>query len=154
MIGPGAAIVPPFPLPPYAHAPGRNPRHDPAIFAAAKAAAPAQTRSEDADRNQAWRYGLALLARGYFWECHEVLETVWMNAAPNSGERRITQAVIQIANGALKQRMGRDRAARRLGDIALGLIDDLPASTNTMGMEPADLRPLASALAEGLSISV
>ncbi len=107
-----------FPLPEAAHVPGANPRPDEAAFDAVKAAVPAETTTEGAAENVAWQHGLRLIAAGYYWEAHEVLEPVWMNAAPNSPERHLLRAAIQLANAALKQRMGRPKASLRLCDIA------------------------------------
>lgn len=107
-----------FPLPPYAHIPGRNGRHDPDIFRAVKAATPSVTENASAADNAAWRFGLELFAAGFYWECHEALEPVWLNAPPNSRERALVQAVIQLANARLKLAMGRPKAAERLADIA------------------------------------
>ncbi|PKP85093.1 MAG: DUF309 domain-containing protein [Alphaproteobacteria bacterium HGW-Alphaproteobacteria-2] len=103
-----------FPLPEAAHVPGANPRPDEAAFDALKAAVPAETTTEGAGDNAAWQHGLRLIAAGYYWEAHEVLEPVWLNAAPNSPERHLLRAAIQLANAALKQRMGRPGAALRL----------------------------------------
>ncbi|MCE8532650.1 DUF309 domain-containing protein [Ruegeria pomeroyi] len=55
---------------------------------------------------------------GYFWEAHEVWEPVWMVLPQNSGARYRVQAAIQLTNAALKLRMGRRDAARRLCALA------------------------------------
>ena len=132
-----------FAFPRHAHMPGLNPRHDEALFDPVKATAPARTRSEEAARNLAWQHGLDLFAAGYFWEAHEVLEAVWMNAAPNSAERYVVQGVIQLANSALKSRMGREKAARRLAEIARDLFSRVPAESTVMGLSVAALRDAA-----------
>lgn len=139
-----------FPLPPYAHLPGRNPRHDPGIFSAIKAATPPVTRSDAVLANPAWRHGLDLLRAGYYWESHEVLEPVWLNAPPNSRERMIVQAVIQLANAALKQRLGKPRAARRLAEISASLAGEVGVAP-VMGIDPKDVARLARAPAELLA---
>jgi len=141
-----------FPLPPYAHVPGRNRRHPAALFAMAKAAVPDRTGSEAASENPVWWFGLLLLARGYYWECHEVLEPVWQNAAPNSRERQFVQGVIQLANAALKREMGRPRAARRLCAMARDHFraaagDDLMV----MGCVPADAYGAAGDLEQAIA---
>lgn len=107
-----------FALPSYAHIPGQNARHLPHAFDDAKASALAVTEDATAPENQAWLYGLELLARGFYWECHEVLETVWLRARPNSQARAAVQGVIQTANAALKLKMQKPKAANRLADIA------------------------------------
>lgn len=130
-----------FPARPYV--PGRTPRHAEDRFDAVKACAPNPTRSDEADRNLAWRHGLNLFAAGYFWEAHEVLERVWMNAPENSAERHVVRGVIQLANAALKQRMGRERAAARLAAIAAELFTRAPRDGVVMGMSVERLRAAA-----------
>lgn len=74
----------------------------------------AVTQDESSGDNHAWLYGLRLIEHGYFWEAHEILESVWMRASPNSRERQLVQGIIHIANAALKQTMARPGAAKRL----------------------------------------
>jgi predicted metal-dependent hydrolase len=123
-----------FPLPPYAHIPGRNPRHSDELFINVKLATPKTTVSETASDNLAWHYGLELIRQGYFWECHEVLEPVWMNAAPNSKEKVLVQAVIQMANAALKRTMAREPATQRLCKIAQELLQRVSDHESIMGV--------------------
>lgn len=134
---------PAFAFPRHAYVPGISPRHDETLFEPVKEMAPAPTRSEEAGRNMAWRHGLDLFAAGYFWEAHEVLEAVWMNAAPNSREKHVVQGVIQLANAALKARMGRARAAERLARIADELFRRVPGDAVVMGLSVATLRRAA-----------
>ena len=107
-----------FALPSYAHIPGQNARHPSDAFDRAKASALDVTEDVTAPANKAWLYGLELLARGFYWECHEVLETVWLRARPNSKARAAVQGIIQIANAALKLKMQKPNAANRLADMA------------------------------------
>ena len=101
------------PWPPHAYVPGQSARHPETWFDAIKTTV---TPGADMQHTRAWAVGLAYLEAGYFWECHEVLEAVWM-ALPNpSPERDVTQAVIQLANARLKHKMGRPRAVMRLCD--------------------------------------
>jgi len=108
----------PMPPPPYAHIPGANARHPEDLFDPVKELAPPETLDQNAAENQAWIYGLILIEQGFHWEAHEVLETVWMRAAPNSRERHLVQGIIHIANSALKHKMGRPEAAARLDVLA------------------------------------
>jgi hypothetical protein len=62
--------------------------------------------------------GLALYRAGFFWEAHEAWEPLWLAALPNSRERALLQGLIQLANGWLKQRLGRARAALRIAALA------------------------------------
>ncbi len=68
--------------------------------------------------NAAWLYGLRLLRNRYYWEAHEVLESVWINATPNSRERHLVQGAIHLSNAALKVRMNRIDASLRLCELA------------------------------------
>ncbi len=115
--------------------------------------APKQTTNAGAYCNIAWNYGLILFNRGFYWECHEVLETVWMNSAPNSREKHLVQAVIHLANACLKFRMERPMAAERLCRIAAtslqrarGGNDEERSADHAhklMGLCPAELESLA-----------
>ncbi len=105
-------------IPPHAYVPGRTPRHPEDMFDAVKSTAVRGMSAEDLAGSPAWRTGRALYDQGYFWECHEVLEAVWMATGQNTRERRVVQAVIQLANARLKLAMGRANAARRLAGIA------------------------------------
>jgi hypothetical protein len=55
-----------------------------------------------------------LFHSGYDWETHEILESLWLAATPNSRERAYLQALIQLANLWLKLTMGHLKAADRL----------------------------------------
>ena len=105
-------------LPSHKHVPGRNERHpegflDPIINLAHEV-----TVSDTAATNIGWLYGLRLLKEGYYWEAHEVLEAVWIRATPNSREKYLVQAVIHVANAAIKDRMEMPKAAIRLAALA------------------------------------
>lgn len=101
-------------LPDHAYLPGINPRSEDVVLEQAKALAAPQTRSQNWQENVAWLYGIRLIREGYYWEAHEVLETVWMNAAPNSREKALVQALIHGANARLKRKLGKSNAASRL----------------------------------------
>lgn len=68
--------------------------------------------------------GKRQFAAGYYWEAHEAWEPVWMGLPDASSERALVQAMIQIANARLKLVMGRDKAARRIADIAQVHLDE------------------------------
>ena len=153
-----AADISDYPLPAYRHVPGRNARHGDGLLETVAAKADAVTTDAAAGDNPAWRYGLRLFDEGYFWECHEVLETVWARAPQNSRERHLVQAVIQLANAALKQRDARAKAARRLIAIAGGLAERAYAGVpdgqgRVMGIERSFLAAAAGAIANMESVS-
>lgn len=91
---------------------------------------------------RAWKTGLAYLDNGYFWEAHEVLEPVWLQAPPNSVERKFVQALIQLANANLKLSMGRPKATLRLCAAVDRLLVDCEMSgkTSVMGLSPSLVR--------------
>lgn len=113
-------------LPDTPHLPGRNPRPDPAVFA------PLQ-----GDAGAAFRAGLEAFDRGYFWEAHECWEPVWAAQPPASRRRHLLQGMIQLANAALKRRMGQERAAARILLLAESAL--ARAGGETMGLDPAAL---------------
>ena len=109
--------------PPHAYLPGRNQRHAEDLFEAIRNCAQDVDLSE-ITKTEAWRFGLAFLKEGYFWEAHEVLEPLWLTCPPNSPERLLLQGIIQLANAGLKQAMDKPGAAGRLFDQSQRLIDE------------------------------
>ena len=105
-------------LPPRPYLPGQTERPDEAIFEPLKEGlSPAMTPEEMA-QSAAFLGGKEAFAQGYFWEAHELWEAVWMVLPPASAERHLLQGLIQLANGGLKARMGRENAARRIAALA------------------------------------
>lgn len=102
------------PLPPHAYVPGSNARHPEDWFDALKATVRPDLSAASLHHTKAWRAGIVYFNAGFFWECHEVLEAVWMQTPNPSAEREMVQAIIQLANARLKLRMNRPRATRRL----------------------------------------
>lgn len=140
-----------LPLPADRHVPGVNARPDAAFFAAIRQATPVRTCGEDGANNPAWCYGLRLFDAGFYWEAHEVLEPVWLNATPNSRERHLVQAVIHLANGLLKEAMGRPKARRRLAELSRAtFLAAFPAGKGRlMGLDGAAALKAAERLANG-----
>mmetsp|Transcript_23775 Transcript_23775/g.42740 ORF Transcript_23775/g.42740 Transcript_23775/m.42740 type:complete len:110 (+) Transcript_23775:900-1229(+) len=94
----------------------------------------------------AWRAGALFRDEGYFWECHEVLEALWL-AAPDGPLRSYVQAVIQMANAQLKARMDRPNAVRRLCRIVCGHLGACAGQDVILGQRVEALRAEAVALA-------
>lgn len=105
--------------PPHAYVPSQTARHPEGFFDAVRDTARMGMSVADLQASDAWRVGLRYYRDGFYWEAHEVLEPVWMALPGPSPERAYVQGVIQLANAALKVRMGRKNAARRLCEIAL-----------------------------------
>lgn len=117
-------LPPPDWRPPHAYVPGQSPRHADNLFTAIRASA----RSGDPRASDAFHFGLSFLQDGYFWEAHEVLEPVWMTCPPESDDRYLVQALIQLANAGLKRRMNRPEAVARLLEMADGLAERVDAT--------------------------
>jgi hypothetical protein len=122
-----------LPLPRWAYVPGESadaaPDHD--TLWQAKALVPSQFRGFVPARHPALRYGIALNDAGYFWESHQVLETVWAAVPQGGRERILLRACIQIASANLKLRMNKPRAAVRLFGEALQELQALNARKAT-----------------------
>jgi hypothetical protein len=136
-----------LPLPRWAYVPGEHadaaPDHD--TLWQAKALVPSQFHGFVPARHPALRYGIALNDAGYFWESHQVLETVWAAVPQGGRERILLRACIQIANANLKLRINKPRAAVRLFGEALGELNALGARMATVaGNGFADVFPIAA----------
>lgn len=129
------------PLPPFAHVPGATPRHPDGSFASLRATVRPGMAEAELAASPAFRAGLAWLHRGYFWEAHEVLEPVWMALPPDHPARHLTQALIQLANARLKDRMARPRAAARLRALAAGHLAQARQARGgaILGLDPAEV---------------
>ncbi len=92
----------------------------------------------------AWTCGWAFLDAGFYWEAHEVWEAVWLALPPNSAERQFTQAVIQLANAFLKEKMDRPQAVRRLCDECRARLSGAP--TMVMRIEVQSVQERLDAL--------
>jgi len=114
----------PVPLPPHAHVPGRNARHEEGHWDDVRATAEPGMSAEALAASPAFVSGMVFFENGFFWEAHEVWEAVWMACPPNSAEHRFVQALIQLANAELKLAMGKPKAATRLCGIASGHLSE------------------------------
>lgn len=121
----GPPVTKTWAMPPYRHLPGRTPKPDDGPAHAMARAAPARMDPELWQSNEAYLYGFALLRDAYYWEAHEVWEAVWQSCKPNSRERFLLQALIQLANASLKQRLGQASAAGRIRVHAAKLLREV-----------------------------
>jgi len=123
-----------IPRPPHAYIPGQTPRHPEGWFDPLKSPLTAPI-----EQTTAWRAGIAYLHAGYNWECHEVLEAVWLSLANHTPERHMTQALIQLANARLKIHMHRPKAAHRLCAIVHKHLQHIPPSQTILAHTRADV---------------
>ena len=125
--------------PSYAYVPGSTERHPEGHFDALKAEVATGMREAEMQASLAWRAGLAYRADAFFWECHEVLEALWL-VAPQGPLRSYIQAVIQLANAQLKVQMARPKAALRLCDIVLVHLEACIGRETILGQSVQGLR--------------
>jgi len=111
--------------PPHAYVPGATARHPEDYFDEIKSSVHRCLNAEGLSQTDAFITGLRYIDEHYYWEAHEVLEPVWMALATGSDERHLVQALIQLANAHLKQRMDRPKATRRLCTIAREHLSDI-----------------------------
>ncbi len=114
--------MPTMRLPNYAYIPGQNERHPEDAFDELRRTAVQGQTADQLAQCEAFQAGLRFLDAGYYWEAHEVLEPVWMVLPQDSMERRFVQGLIQLANGCLKVRMNKPKAALRLVEQARDLV--------------------------------
>ncbi len=82
-------------LPDWAYVPGVTPRHPEGWFSDLKDSFRTHTPLEIFGDTLLFRVGLYYLDHGYFWECHEVVEPLWLAAPARSAERIFFQLIIQ-----------------------------------------------------------
>lgn len=99
------------------HLPGRTPRPADDLFDALKATVRPGVSPRDLGACACFRAGFDAFDRGFYWEAHELWEPVWL-ALPEGPDRALVRGLIQIANAALKRRMGWARAAARIDALA------------------------------------
>jgi predicted metal-dependent hydrolase len=131
-------------MPRWAYNPGTDGAPDREPLEAVKQLVPVRFDGFIPAEDAAFQYGLSLHDGGFFWEAHEVWEAVWKAAPMNGRDRIALQALIQIANAGLKQRIARPRAAARLIEETSALLGELSARGGA---------PEAKSVAGGLRVS-
>jgi hypothetical protein len=138
-----------FVLPAQRHIPGSASVPDRVPLDAIKALTPQRVTADTWRRAPAYAYGLHLHTHGYFWEAHEVWEPVWLATAPNSRERHLLAALIQLANACLKLEMGQPKATLRLLQASQDHLAECRGSPDgtLLGLNPGTLSEDISAFA-------
>ena len=121
-------------MPEHAYVPGLTARHAEGRFKPICATAQKGMSPGQLAQSEAFCKGLFFLRCGYFWEAHELFEPVWMALEEGSDERRLLQALIQLANAQLKLKMQRPKAAKRLCIMVRDLLAKLTGA-RVMGQE-------------------
>lgn len=141
-------------LPAHAYVPGRNERHPEDTFDEIRQTAVPGESAHSLARCDAFVAGLHYLEAGFYWEAHEVWEPVWMALPDGSIERQFVQTLIQLANGRLKWRMGRAKAALRLVGIARALVPGEARQSKIMTLETAVVHQWIDALEHDVIASI
>ena len=151
-------LVPDWPLPPYAHVPGRTPHpvRDPAGH---MHDAPPERVDFAVDR---WRhcrhylYGIDLFNHGYYWEAHEAWEQVWIAAGRRGVVADFLKTLIKLAAAGVKRREGipngqrrhARRAAQLLQQVATAISETSNDDRRLLGLSLDALAACAAAAAE------
>ncbi|MFN7972153.1 MAG: DUF309 domain-containing protein [Acidobacteriota bacterium] len=113
-----ARLAPEAHLPPYRHTPGLSPhpRADPRGHSYGhKEPAPTDlTSPDDWRRCRTYLHAIDLYNNGYWWECHEALEGLWIAAGKFSIQALFFQAIIQAAAANIKWHLQNQSAAKLL----------------------------------------
>lgn len=128
-----------IPKPRHVYIPGQTARHPEDWFDEIKGSVQPGMSAAELERSAAFRAGLIYLDAGYFWECHEVLEAVWMETPEGSAEREMVQAIIQLANARLKLLMERPNAALRLCDMVSDHLARIERDGPILGIGPSEI---------------
>jgi len=64
--------------------------------------------------DEAYRAGVDLFNRGYYWEAHEMWEAVWHGCDKSRTQGLFVQGLIQISAALLRWHMGTERGTRKL----------------------------------------
>jgi hypothetical protein len=138
----------PFPL--YRFIPGRSPhpRRDPRGHSYREpeprlAAFPPESWRQAGD----YLYGIDLYNYAYWWECHEVFESLWHAVGTKTEQGNFFQALIQIAAANLKRFAERELAVDNLIRYGLRRLEKLPAVY--MGVDIVKLSGEAKRYGEG-----
>jgi uncharacterized protein len=105
------------PFPAYRHFPGKttHPDRDPVGHAMEKPDPVPHSLIEVPWQNsQSYLYGIDLFNAGYWWECHEILEGLWLATGRKTRAGHTMQAIIQCAAAHLKIALDQPIGARRL----------------------------------------
>lgn len=138
-------------LPPSPYLPGRTERPDEGYFDALKEGLETEESIEGLAASAAFQGGLAAFHREYFWEAHELWEAVWMRLPAASAERHLVQGLIQYANAGLKTRMGRQKAAGRIRELAERELEEafMPGRDAVFGLTRGDAEALGALAMSG-----
>ncbi len=107
-----ARLVPDEPLPPYSFVPGRSPHplSDPAGHSfGARPMPPAELDPARWAENRTYLYAIDLFNAGFYWEAHEMWESLWRACGRAGRTADFLKGLIKLAAAGVKVREGRPR---------------------------------------------
>ncbi|MCA9320399.1 MAG: DUF309 domain-containing protein, partial [Planctomycetes bacterium] len=114
--------------PSYAYVPGQgpHPRRSPRGHSFGLPEPSAQASPDERFwRNAAYRRGVALYDRGFYWEAHEAWEALWHAYGRRGPVATLLQALIQLAAAQVKIRQAMPRGVASLSGRAIAALRDL-----------------------------
>jgi hypothetical protein len=145
-------FLPDVPLPPYSHVPGRTPHpvSDPQGHSFGHA--PEHAAAPDSDDWLACRVylrGLDLFNGGYYWEAHEVWESLWHACGRAGRAADFLKGLIKLAAAGVKVREGRPRGVVHHARAAAELFRRVGgADERFFGLQLGELIRLAEEVAD------
>lgn len=129
------------PFPAYAFVPGHNahPTADPTGHSAHQMPVSSRRLTQNNwFKVNNYLFGCDLYNHGFWWEAHEAWERVWLAGPSGDDTDCYLRALIQAANGLLKLRMQRGKAADRLSNAVGDLLTEAALTdTHYMGLNIA-----------------
>ena len=127
-------------LPAYRFIPGQSPhpRRDPRGHSYGRPdPKPTVFIPEQWRASEDYRYAVDLYNYGYWWESHEVFESLWYAVGKKSEPGNCFQALIDLAAANLKLTTGASASAQRLWESGLRRLEKLPSAY--LGLDIRDL---------------
>jgi predicted metal-dependent hydrolase len=144
-------LLPDVPLPPYTYVPGQtpHPRSDPAGHLYGQAPEqPAPLDPQHWHSCRTYLRGVDLFNAGYFWEAHEVWESLWHAAGRRGTTADFLKGLIKLAAAGVKLRAGVPAGVRSHASRAAAIFHQLAGK-----LGGTEVRYLGLRLAELLSIT-
>lgn len=119
-------LEPARPLPPYTYVPGRapHPKSDPAGHAYGREEPPlAPFDPARLEASPDFRYGVDLFHAGYYWEAHEVWESLWHAVGHEGPPADLLKGLIKLAAAGVKVLEGVPNGFARHARRAAELLD-------------------------------
>jgi predicted metal-dependent hydrolase len=89
---------------------------------------------------ESWLWAIDLFNHGYWWECHEALEALWLSAGRATPPARFVQSLVHLSAACLNDRRGhRDASRRQAARAVRGLRAARSLGPRVMGVDPAAL---------------